>query len=160
LHLDDESTETQTSLDENQRTRSIIRRKGEKLLKSGIRKYVRIRITGFNFKPRRIRPPSPDITTTSTTSSISYHPSQFHHTDTPPSQSLPQPLTNLEIPDFELWFSELWHDFLIEPTPYLVASAICYLGGVLVLVQYYVVIWRVCCFLMWFVPGVGDEGFG
>jgi len=66
----------------------------------------------------------------------------------------------MEIPDFELWFSELWHDFLIEPTPYLVASAIAYLGFILLLSQYNAAIWRLSFFLLRFVPWDDDLGFG
>ena len=56
------------------------------------------------------------------------------------------------MPDFELWIDELWHDFLIEPTPYLVASAILYLGGVLLLARYYEAVWWLCCFFFHFIP--------
>ena len=58
----------------------------------------------------------------------------------------------LEMSNFELWINELWHDFLIEPTPYLVASAILYLGGVLLLAQYYEAVWRLCYFFFHFLP--------
>lgn len=94
-----------------------------------------------------------------TTSTSTYRPSQFRHTTPTPS---PAPLPNLilEIPDLERWMIELWHDFLIEPTPYLVASAICYLGGVLVLVQYYTMIWRLLCFFLQFVPLDDEFGLG
>ena len=66
----------------------------------------------------------------------------------------------LEIPDFEPWIDELWHDFLIEPTPYLVASAILYLGGVLLLAQYYQAVWLVCCFFFQFIPWDDELGLG
>lgn len=49
------------------------------------------------------------------------------------------PTLILEIPgfDFEPWLLELWNDFLIEPTPYLVVSATSYLAFILLLTQYY-----------------------
>jgi hypothetical protein len=133
-----------------------VKERRERLVKRGMRKYVRVRTSGMNIRTRR-RPHPHNITTypnTPTTNNI-YHPSQFRNVNTPPSAApIPPPL--LEIPDFELWAMELWHDFLIEPTPYLVASAICYLGGLLVLVQYYQLIWRVLCFVAQFIP-MDDE---
>jgi hypothetical protein len=68
------------------------------------------------------------------------------------------PLT-LEIPDIQLWMTELWHDFLIEPTPYLVASAICYVGGVLILVQYHWAVVWLACFFFRLLPWDEDLGF-
>jgi hypothetical protein len=144
----------------DERTRSkddvtTIKGKGARLLRRGIRRYVKVRVTGF--RPRRRRRRITTLPNTPLTISKStYQPSQFRHTS--PTQ-LPTPLS-LEIPDLERWIIELWHDFLIEPTPYLVASAICYLGGVLVLVQYYAVIWRVLCFFLQFVPLDDEFGLG
>lgn len=69
-------------------------------------------------------------------------------------------LLSLEMLDFEYWITELWHDFLIEPTPYLVASAITYLGFTLLFVQYYTVMWRFFCFCVQFVPWDDSVGFG
>lgn len=127
----------------------------ERLLKRGMRKYVRVRISGMNTRSRR-RPHPHNITayTDPPPNNTNYQPSQFRHINTPPSSPIPTPF--LEIPDFELWATELWHDFLIEPTRYLVASAICYLGGLLVLVQYYQLIWKVLCFVAQFIP-MDDE---
>jgi hypothetical protein len=50
----------------------------------------------------------------------------------------------------------LWNDFLIEPTPYLVASATIYLGFVLLLSQYYAAIWQLSCVLFQFFPWDDD----
>jgi hypothetical protein len=127
-----------------------IRRMGERLLKRGIRRYVRVRITGIRSRSSRRTP----RIYTPRTNSRHYHLSHFRHTPTSsPAAAVP---IALEIPDFELWVNELWHDFLIEPTPYLVASAICYLGGVLVLVKYYAFLWCIICFNVNFIP-LDDE---
>ena len=66
---------------------------------------------------------------------------------------------NLETLDFEYWISELWQDFLIEPTPYVVASAITYLGFILLLVQYYTVMWQLFRFFVHFIPWDESVGF-
>ena len=62
------------------------------------------------------------------------------------------------LPDFEQWIKELWADFLIEPTPYLVASAISYVGFLMLLTRYYAAIWHLSCFLLEFMPW--DDGMG
>lgn len=86
-----------------------------------------------------------------------HFPSQFrHHEISPTFDELPS--ITLEVPDLEPWIDELWHDFLIEPTPYLVASAISYLGFVLLLSRYYSSIWQLLCFLLRFVPWDEDLG--
>jgi len=156
LRLDDECPEIKRSADGTAVTK--VRKRGVKLIKRGIRKYVRVRITGVKPLKRR-RNITPDSSLTATPSGSAYHPSQFRHTS-PPPQLRDLPALTLEIPDFELWINELWHDFLIEPTPYLVASAICYLGGVLILVQYYALIWRVLYFFLHFVPLDDEFGLG
>jgi hypothetical protein len=61
-------------------------------------------------------------------------------------------LTPEMLPDVTIWANELWNDFLLEPTPYLVASAICYVGSVLILVQYYWALWWLACFLFRLLP--------
>lgn len=88
-----------------------------------------------------------------------YFPSQFRHNEILSTFDEPPSLT-LEVPDFEPWINELWHDFLIEPTPYLVASAISYLGFVLLISQYYSTVWQLLCFLFRFVPWDEDLGLG
>lgn len=148
LHLDDEGTR---SKDDDM----TIKGKGARLLRGGIRRYVKVRVIGI--RPRRRRQRITTLPNTPLTIKSTYQPSQFRHT--PPTQpSLPN--LSLEIPDLERWMIELWHDFLIEPTPYLVATAICYLGGVLILVEYYAVIWRVLCFFLQFVPLDDEFGLG
>jgi hypothetical protein len=83
-----------------------------------------------------------------------YQPRQFRYN--PPPLTLQDLI--LERPDFGLWINELWHDFLIEPTPYLVASAIAYLGCILLLSQYYAAIWHLSRIFLQFVPW--DDEFG
>lgn len=85
---------------------------------------------------------------------IHYSPAHFRQNIPSPPAVLPG--LTLEIPAFELWVLELWNDFLIEPTPYLVASATIYLGFVLLLSQYYAAIWQLSCFLFQFVPWDDD----
>jgi hypothetical protein len=58
----------------------------------------------------------------------------------------------LEIPDFDFWIDERWHDILLEPTPYLVASAILYLGGVVILAQIFPVLCSISWFFFCFIP--------
>jgi len=134
--------------------------KSSRLVRRGIRKYVKLRTTNTRAREGRHGNPSSKTKRNNegTTTDLNYHPSRFRHT--PPSNPPELPRLALEIPDFELWINELWHDFLIEPTPYLVASAICYLGGVLILVQYYVLIWRLLCFFSQFIPWDDEFGLG
>jgi hypothetical protein len=66
----------------------------------------------------------------------------------------------MKVSDLELWINELWHDFLIERTWYLVASTITYLGFILLFVQYYSAIWQLSYFFSRFVPWDGDFGLG
>jgi hypothetical protein len=96
-----------------------LRSKGIKLVNGGIRRYVRIRVTGI--KPRRhgrsnIKSPN-TLLTYSDARHTQLHPLHFRHVSPTSSQGLP--ILALDIPDFERWVNELWHDFLIEPTPYL-----------------------------------------
>ena len=128
---------------------STIRRSGRRLVRKGMKIYVKCRIAGARFRGRRAKGPSYSDAPEETGLS-NYYPSQFRHQ--PPSAPTSLPTLALEIPDFELWITELWNDFLIEPTPYLVASAIIYFGFVLLLTQYYVAIWQLLCFLFQFVP--------
>jgi hypothetical protein len=125
-----------------------LRRKGVRLFRRGMRRYVRLR-TGWKFRKRA----SDSKTRNAEREEISnYHPTRFRHL--PPPDLLDHlPITPFQTPDFELWINELWHDFLIEPTPYLVASAITYLGFILLLGEYYEVVWVVFCFILrLFVP--------
>jgi hypothetical protein len=78
----------------------------------------------------------------------------------PPSPNIQDLAFALEMPKFGLWMNELWHDFLIESTPYLVASAICYVGGVLILVQYHWAIWWLARFFFRLLPWDDDLEFG
>jgi hypothetical protein len=87
-----------------------------------------------------------------------YQTTQFRYNS--PLTPTDLPSFALDVPDFELWITELWNDFLIEPTPYLVASATIYLGFVLLLAQYYAAIWQVSCFLLQFVPWDDEFGLG
>ncbi|KAL2075607.1 hypothetical protein VTL71DRAFT_550 [Oculimacula yallundae] len=88
-----------------------------------------------------------------------YLPSEFRHNEASPTfDELPS--ITIEVPEFEPWILELWHDFLIEPTPYLVASAILYLGFVLLVSRYYSAVWQILCFFFRFVPWEEDLGFG
>jgi hypothetical protein len=132
-----------------------IRRNGGRLVRKGIKRYVKARIAGVRFRKRRAKglynPQEAD-------DSANYHPTQFRYTS--PLLTTELPTITLEIPDFELWITEFWNDFCIEPTPYLVASAIVYLGFVLLLTQYYVAIWRLSCFLLQFVPWDDELNLG
>lgn len=132
----------------------IIRRSGGKLLRKGIKRYVKGRIACVRFRRRRAKvsytPQMDDI--------ANYQTTQFRYNS--PLTPTDLPSFALDVPDFELWITELWNDFLIEPTPYLVASATIYLGFVLLLAQYYAAIWQVSCFLLQFVPWDDEFGLG
>ena len=157
LRLDDDYS--RSHLKDHDRT---IKGKGARLLRRGIRRYVKIRITGL--RPRRRRRKRSITTLANTPLNINMHtytPSQFRHTTPLSTSAIPLPnLLEATVPDLERWLLELWHDFLIEPTPYLIASAICYLGGLLVVLQYYAVLWRVVCFFLQFVPFDDEFGLG
>ena len=81
----------------------------------------------------------------------------------PPYPPVQEPLTSLltltiSPSEFEQFLSELWMDFLIEPAPYLVAYALCYLGFILLLGKYYMMIWRATLFAAWvFLPSDDAE---
>ena len=131
---------------------------GNKLVRRGIRKYVTLRTVGFRWEFRRRRPTTMNSSTPRRSMGHEYHPSQFRYTPPPTKAPEQLPTKSLEAPDFELWINELWHDFLIEPTPYLVASAITYLGFFLLFVEYYSAIWQLSCFFLRFIPW--DDEFG
>lgn len=141
---------------------NFLRVRRTRLVRRGINNYVRIRLRGVRWRFHRQRArrkphsSSPKIGGGSETST--YHPTRFRYD--PPRSSLAEtlPRLSLEVPDFELWMKELWDDFLIEPTPYLVASAITYLSFILLLTQYYTAIWQISCFFLQFVPW--DDEFG
>jgi len=129
----------------------------QKLVKCGVRKYVKLRTSGgiWKFGQRK-----GDTDTDSTIPvAAEYLPSQYRHNEISPTFG-ELPSITLEVPDFEPWINELWHDFLIEPTPYLVTSAISYLGFVLLVSRYYSTVWQLLCFLFRFVPWDEDLGLG
>ena len=130
-----------------------IRQGGGMLVRTGMRGYVKTLTAGVRFPGRRGKRPS-HTNSSEEADILNYYPANFRHC--PPSTPPTLPSLALEIPDFELWLTELWNDFLIEPTPYLVASATIYLGFVLLLSQYYAVIWQISCFLFQFVPWDDD----
>ncbi|KAH8672500.1 hypothetical protein BGZ60DRAFT_404997 [Tricladium varicosporioides] len=81
-----------------------------------------------------------------------YHASHFRH-NPPASQRV---LSDLNITvsksDFEIWINELWDDAEVEPTPYLVASALFYLVFILLLVEYYEIVWKAVCLMCMLIP--------
>ncbi len=130
----------------------------EKLIKSGIRRYVRMRTSDTMWKLRRRRKCDP-VSDNAPSDTVEYHPTDIRYID--PSHTLSElPNIVLEAPDFELWINELWHDFLIEPTPYLVVSAMSYLGFILLVLRYYGAFWWLICLFFQFVPWDEDLGFG
>jgi hypothetical protein len=134
-------------MQEDEKPITGLRGGGMRLIRKGIRRYVRARITGTNSRSRGASISNPQRTSTEPTN----HPTVFRYARAL-SRIEDVPSLVLEMPDFELWINELWHDFLIEPTPYLVASAILYLGSVLLLAQYYEAVWRLCSFFFHFIP--------
>jgi len=136
-----------------------VRERGGRLVVRGIRRYVRLR-TGWRFRRRKAYSHS-QTRNTDMGETSNYYPSRFRHPHIPPPDLLDHlPSLPLKTPDFELWINELWHDFLIEPTPYLVASTITYLGFILLVGQYWEVMWKVEWFLVkLFVPWDDESGF-
>jgi hypothetical protein len=92
---------------------------------------------------------------------LDYHPFAFRHRSSTPTLTDDGDLilTILETTDYEYWIAELWKDFLIEPTPYLVVSAMVYLGFILLLVKYHTIMWHFATFLLHFLPWDEDDGF-
>jgi hypothetical protein len=129
-----------------------LRGRGKRLMRKGVTKYVRARITGTNSPPRKASISNPERASIGSDS-----PTSSRYTQ-PPTRLEDIPSLIIEILDFELLMDELWHDFLIEPTPYLVASAILYLGIVLILAQYYEVVRRLFCFFFHFIPWDDELG--
>ncbi len=142
------------------KTNSELRSAGLKsrVARAGFRRYARLQTHGLRHKSRRRQKPQVGnlSRTASLTAPASYFLSQFRHD--PPHRNLSILPLELEIPDFELWITELWNDFLIEPTPYLVTSAIIYLGFILFVSRYYSLIWWGVCFFGNFVPWDDDGG--
>lgn len=58
----------------------------------------------------------------------------------------------------EIWLMELWKDFLLEPTPYLVLSATLYLGLFIIFLQYYPTVLNIAYFLIQLIPWDDDLG--
>lgn len=141
--------------------------KGRDFVRKGIRKCVKL---GIRIRYRKLaRGPldrdfsSPSDSSKSASQNCYYKRMRIRQYSDPASPQPPDPLTSILAlsitpSDFELFLTELWRDFLIEPTPYLVASALCYLGLILLLGRYYELVWRFCLFLAWvFVPLDDDE---
>lgn len=143
-------------------TQKHLKVRGTRLVRRGVNNYVKIRLRGVRWRfhrPRARRKShsgSPRISGRSESST--YQPTRFRYEppNSSPTETLPR--LSLEVPDFELWIKELWDDFLVEPTPYLVASAITYLGFILLLTQYHTAIWQISCFFLQFIPW--DDEFG
>ncbi|TVY43637.1 hypothetical protein LOCC1_G003829 [Lachnellula occidentalis] len=96
--------------------------------------------TGGRFRRRKTYSHS-QTRSTDMREASNYYPSRFRHL--PPPDLLDHlPSLPLKTLDLELWINELCHDFFIEPTPYLVASAIIYLGFILLVGQYWEIMWE------------------
>jgi hypothetical protein len=151
-HLEDEGYIEEMDLELNGR--------GRRLLKGGLRRYVRVRILSERLRRRKGESHSKDSRLSIGVEAPAYCPTAFRLQSPSPREDQFASLITLEIPDFELWINELWHDFLTEPTPYLVASAILYLGFILILVQYHTAMWQIACFFMRFIPWDDEFEFG
>ncbi|KAF8852272.1 hypothetical protein BDZ45DRAFT_749775 [Acephala macrosclerotiorum] len=93
---------------------------------------------------------------------VSFHqPTAFRHNSLiSTSQEFPNIIPNIPSEEeLETWFLDLWEDFLIEPTPYLVCGLLLYLGGILLLSNYHAAIWRLSCFLFRFLPWDYEDGW-
>lgn len=131
-----------------------LRHRGRKLVIKGMKRYVRIR-TGWR-KPERKAASNTGIVAGEDTPGC--QPSRFRHL--PPPDLLDHlPSLPLQTSDFEPWINELWDDFCVEPTPYLVACSMTYLCFILLIGQYFELWWRVVCFVLrLFVPWDDEDG--
>jgi len=129
----------------------------ETLFRRGVKRYLRILHKGrFCKRGGTPVPHHSAYITTGTTIEVStehytlHTPATTLRYPTPTLTFIDLPTLILEIPDFDFepWLMELWNDFLNEPTPYLVASAMLYLGGLLLVSHYHGTIWWVI--RLWF----------
>lgn len=131
-------------------------------MRRAARTYVRARLISARFRRFSSSSSRKESFVIPPAAHHNYH-TTTHFRYAPPPRPAPPNIQDLalalEVPDFSLWMNELWHDFLIEPTPYLVASAICYVGGILVLVQYSWAIWWLACFMFRLLPWDDDLSF-
>lgn len=154
LHPDDECF----SEEQKELMNTECQGRGKRLIKVGMRKYVKLQNSRFMWKLRG-RKEQDMHRTISILDPVEHTSTQFRY-DNRTARHNEFIDEVLKVPDFELWIIELWHDFLIEPTPYLVASAISYLGFVLFMSRYYGIIWWLACFLFQFVPWEEELGLG
>lgn len=120
-------------------------------------RYAKLRDLGLCLWKRRSLASSTDSHLSVGAEASTYQPTNFRHRSTAePSVDL-EKIIPLELPELEVWVVELWDDFLLEPTPYLVLSAVFYLGFTLLLVRYHAFMWYAVCFLSRFIPW--DEDF-
>jgi hypothetical protein len=127
----------------------------ETVFRKGMKKYVRMRTRSVRFRKQ---------TGTSMPHSRDFTPNMLHREASAIAPSIRYPVPTLtlidlptlilEIPDFDFepWLLELWNDFLIEPTPYLVVSAMIYIGLLLLVSHYYDALWRVISLWFYFLP--------
>jgi hypothetical protein len=127
-----------------------------RVLRKGAAKYVRLR-TRFSRRRRTIQ----EAESSQQSSACYRSPTKFRTRRPPRSSHVEGPLTSLLaltiLPsEFEQFLAELWKDFLIEPIPYLIAWALCYLGFVLLLGRYYMLIWRTTSLAAWILLPLDD----
>lgn len=153
------------------------RRLGVRTIEKGLRGYVQIRqkvavLCHTESLEKRARfttheiSPTTLITRNPTPRRCHSKPTKFHTVSRPHHQyhSRPRfrdvyrPTCIPAASEMEIWMVELWKDFLLEPTPYLVISATFYLGLFLISLQYYPTIWNIAYFLIQFIPW--DDDFG
>jgi hypothetical protein len=122
-----------------------------KIIREGLGYYVRLRTSRKCSRRRSITQKDPRGIRPERTEPRPMH---FRY-DIPVSPSIDFPTIPSET-ELEHWFLDLYYDFLIEPTPYLVSGLLLYLGFILLFFNYYFIIWRLLCFFFQFLPW--DEG--
>ncbi|KAF7881736.1 uncharacterized protein EAF02_006424 [Botrytis sinoallii] len=146
-------------------------------MEKGLRSYVRMRqkvavSSHAKSSQEKERFTSPEISSAAIMAQISgsqYHsqPAKFPPTEPRSQKSHPsrprlrdvyRPVHLAEASEMEIWLIDLWKDFLLEPTPYLVLSATLYLGLFIILLQYYPTILNIAYFLIQLIPW--DDDFG
>ncbi|KAF7935660.1 hypothetical protein EAE99_002640 [Botrytis elliptica] len=146
-------------------------------MEKGLRSYVRMRqkvavSSHAKSSQEEERFTSPETSSAAIMAQISrsqYHsqPAKFPPTEPRPQNSHPsrprlrdvyRPVHLAEASEMEIWLIDLWKDFLLEPTPYLVLSATLYLGLFIILLQYYPTILNIAYFLIQLIPW--DDDFG
>lgn len=172
-HQDDRKIEHDDTI-----KRTGTKRHRARVIKRGLRIYVHMRqkVAVLNYtrsSKEAERFITPNTSSTKTVARIPrsrlHHPqsAKSHYTKSRPRNEYPlhprlrdvyRPVYLPAASEMEIWLIDLWKDFLLEPTPYLVISATFYLGIFMMSLQYYQTIWNIAYIFIQLIPW--DEDFG